>query len=70
MRSKMAAPECSNCITHEQEFIYGQGPKKLRPPNDHIERLEAETQRLRNQLQRGATCGPTQRPTNLRWQRV
>ena len=43
-------PKCNNCTTYERECVYHEGPKKPRPSNDRIERLEEENRSLQAQL--------------------
>ena len=43
-------PKCNNCTTYGRECVYHEGPKKPRPSNDRIERLEEENRSLQAQL--------------------
>lgn len=43
-------PKCGNCVSYNKECIYDQSPKRPRPSNDRIARLEAENQHLQAQL--------------------
>lgn len=43
-------PKCNNCTTYGRECVYHEGPKKPRPSNDRIERLEEENRSLHAQL--------------------
>ena len=52
-------PKCNNCTTYERECVYQEGPKKPRPSNDRIERLEEENRSLQAQLAQ-ATPGSTE----------
>ena len=50
MKCNNVTPQCTNCLTYEQECIYDQTPKRLRLSNDRIERLEEENQCLQAKL--------------------
>lgn len=54
MKCNNELPKCSNCATHEQACTYTQGPKKPRPSNDRISRLEEENRRLHASLASGS----------------
>ena len=43
-------PKCNNCTTYGRECVYDEGPKKPRPSNDRIGRLEEENRSLQAQL--------------------
>lgn len=43
-------PTCSNCVTHGKACTYAQGPKRPRPSNDRISRLEEENRQLHASL--------------------
>ena len=55
MKCDNEAPKCSNCVTHGQVCDYAQGPKKPRPSNDRISRLEEENRQLHASLANGST---------------
>ena len=55
MKCNNDVPICSNCVTHGQVCDYAQGPKKPRPSNDRISRLEEENRRLHARLASGNT---------------
>ena len=48
-------PRCNNCNTYGRDCVYHEGPKKPRPSNDRIERLEEENRSLQAQLQLAQT---------------
>lgn len=53
MKCNNELPKCSNCVTHGQACTYAQGPKKPRPSNERISRLEEENRRLQASLASG-----------------
>ncbi len=55
MKCNNQLPMCSNCNTHGQACTYAQGPKKPRPSNDRISRLEEENRQLHAYLADDAT---------------
>ena len=55
MKCNNQLPKCSNCTTHDQPCTYAQGPKKPRPSNDRISRLEEENRQLHVYLADNAT---------------
>lgn len=54
MKCSNGLPKCSNCVTHGQACNYAQGPKKPRPSNDRISRLEEENRQLHTCLASGS----------------
>lgn len=50
LKCNNATPRCTNCLAYEQECTYDQTPKRLRPSNDRIERLQEQNRRLHAQL--------------------
>ena len=54
MKCNNEVPKCSNCVTHGQVCTYAQGPKRPRPSNDRISRLEEENRQLHACLDGGS----------------
>ena len=55
MKCNNNLPSCANCLTKGQNCTYAQGPKKPRPSNERISRLEEENQQLHASLASGTT---------------
>lgn len=48
-------PNCLNCVAYKESCYYEQGPKKARPSNSRISRLEEENRILQERLTRANT---------------
>ena len=60
MRCGNEVPSCTNCRAYNERCVYDAGPKKPRPSNSRIRRLEEENRNLQARLaqQTGNTLNP------------
>lgn len=52
MRCGNEEPNCLNCVAYKEACYYDQGPKKARPSNSRISRLEEENRYLQKRLEK------------------
>lgn len=69
MKCNNEVPKCANCVTHEQVCTYAHGPKKPRPSNDRISRLEEENRQLHAYFDGGSRSDDHGAPKSLRVKR-
>ena len=50
MKCNNVLPTCANCVTHGQQCTYSHEPKRPRPSNDRISRLEEENRQLQARI--------------------
>ena len=58
MRCGNEEPKCLNCVAYKEKCYYDQGPKKARPSNSRIMRLEEENRMLQERLAKTKNSSP------------
>lgn len=65
MRCDVSSPRCGNCVAYKEVCYYEQRPKKARPSNSQISRLEEENRLLQQRLEeaKASKADQSQKPS-------